>query len=614
MWPGSSPSAIVNGAAGMIIAALLITGLYEGRDLLIPLALAGLLSFILAPLVHRLEYWGAPTAPAVALVLVTLLGLMAGGAVIIGHEVAQLLEELPKHEANLRDKVRFVQTQFGGEGIWQRAAATVENIEQEVREPQAAKKPVTVEVAQGGSTVTTLMEYTRASVPSLVTGFLALLLTVFILLQYRDLRDRAVRLMGTAEMGRSTEALNDAGTDVAHFLLLQTIVNGSFGLITGIALWLIGIPSPALWGAMAAVMRFVPYVGSFASAIFPLALAAMLDPGWGMLTKTAAVFLVVEPAMGQIVEPLLFGHQTRLSSLAVLLGTAFWLLLWGPVGLVLAVPLTLAIVVLGQHLPHLEFLRVLLGNEPALEPHEHLYHQLLAGEAVLAAKDADRWLGEHTFTSYLDTVAIPMLGAASDDERRAIFGRDRMNEFLETVAEYIGLVQESLEYKREKEQEKEKDTGTAPRGNAALDSSSALVIGGRGRLDHAASQLVADALRAEHGIVVRCPSLGGLTGISAAAEAEQDAHPDVVALVSVGAVTPGQLDLLLRRLKSTFAGSQTVVGYFDDAGESLSERGEGQNVRFVNTVEALIDLVGRTARERAHAGDKLRSLEPAAVA
>jgi hypothetical protein len=251
---------------------------------------------------------------------------------------------------------------------------------------------------------------------------------------------------------------------------------------------------------------------------------------------------------------------------------------------------------------------VLLGNEPPLEPHEHLYHQLLAGEAVLAAKEADRWLGEHSLTSYLDAVAIPMLRVASDDERRAIFGRDRMNEFLETVTEYIGLVQESLEYKQEQQ------TETAARGSDAIRSSSALVIGGRGRLDHAASQLVADALHAEHGITVRCPSLGGLTGISSAAEAEPDDHPDVVALVSVGAVTPGQLEFLLRRLKSAFARSQTVVGYFDDDGAPAPHDGENQNVRFVTTVAALIDFVGRTAQERAHANEKLRSLEAAAVA
>src|SRR5262249_18512761 len=154
-------------------------------------------------------------------------------------------------------------------------------------------------------------------------------------------------------------------------------VNASFGAFVAVALWAIGIPSPVLWGAMTAVLRFVPYVGAFVSAAFPMALAAMIDPGWWKLVETAAIFVIADPLLGRVAGPLLFGSQTRLSPLAVLLGISFWTLLWGPIGLVVGVPLTLALVVMGQHLPRLEFLRVLLGNEPVLEPHEHLYHQLL---------------------------------------------------------------------------------------------------------------------------------------------------------------------------------------------------------------------------------------------
>ena len=225
--------------------------------------------------------------------------------------------------------------------------------------------------------------------------------------------------MGTAEIGRSTQAFNAAGSDLAHFFLLQTGLNASFGVFVGLALWAIGVPSPALWGAIAAAMRFVPYIGVFVAAAFPLALAAMVDPGWWMLLETAAVFVIGEPLVGQIVEPLLFGSQTRLSPLAVLLGTAFWTLLWGPVGLVLAVPLTLAVVVMGQHVPRLEFLRILLGNEPVLEPQEQLYHQWLAGEAIQAAKEAERWIGEQTFEKYLDEVAIPSLRVGRSETRCA---------------------------------------------------------------------------------------------------------------------------------------------------------------------------------------------------
>ncbi len=352
MWPGSSPSALVNGASGMIIAAIVVIALYAGRDLLIPLALAGILSFILAPLVRRITDRGAPRGAAVALVVILVLAAVLGAAAIAGRQVTGLLEELPKHEMNLRDKARSLHNAFGGSGIWQRAVATIAAIESEIRDPQESAKPAKIEVAQDtGTPWSTFLEYTRSSVPSLVTAILAFLLTIFILLQLDDLRDRVLRLMGAAEIGRSTQALNEAGDDLSHYFLLQASLNAGFGTFVGIALWLIGVPSPILWGAVAALMRFVPYVGSVLSALPPMALAAMIDPGWGMLIESGIVFLVGEPLVGQLIEPLLFGSQTRLSSIAVLVGASFWTLLWGPVGLVLAMPLTLSIVVMGQHIP-----------------------------------------------------------------------------------------------------------------------------------------------------------------------------------------------------------------------------------------------------------------------
>ena len=255
----------------------------------------------------------------------------------------------------------------------------------------------------------------------------------------------------------------------------------------------------------------------------------------------------------------------------MLLGVAFWTLLWGPVGLVLAVPLTLAVVVMGQHVPRLEFLRVLLGNEPVLEPHEHLYHQLLAGGAIPAAKEADRWIGEQSFENYLDNVAIPAFRVASDDQRRAVLGRDQINELNETIAEYIKLVKESLEYKREQQTAK-----IAADPDATRRAATALVLAGRGSLDLAASQLIADAIRLDLGVAARCPSLGGLTEFSAAAEAEPDTPPDVVALISVGAVTPAQLDILLHRLRWTFpefSNRHRVLGAWGGAAREQRCRG-----------------------------------------
>ncbi len=598
MWPGSSPSAVVNGAAGMIIAALLIAGLYAGQDLLIPLGLAGLLGFVLAPLVRRLEGFGLPNGLAVGLVITALLAALFGGGTVAGREVAQLLEELPKHEANLRDKARYLHFELGAPGIWQKAAATLRSVEQEIVDPQNNSKPLQVQVAQNSEPpLFLLFEYTRKSVPSLLTAALALLLTIFVLLQYRDLRDRAVRLMGTSEIGRSAQAFDDAGSDLGHYLMLQASVNIGFGVFIGLALWVIGIPSPALWGALTAILRFVPYIGAFISAAFPMALAAMIDPGWWKLIEVAAVFVIGDPLVGQILEPLLFGSQTRLSPLAILLAIAFWTLLWGPIGLVLAVPLTLAIVVMGQHLPRLEFLRVLLGNEPVLEPYEQLYHQLLAGEAKFAAKDADRWIGEHSLVSYLDEVVVPAFRIASDDERRAVLGRDQANEFKDATAEYVGLVKEAIEFKLEP-QASDAASDDDARPDAAPHAGTALVLAGRGSQDLAVSQLIADAIRLERNIDARCPPLGGLTAISSAAETGSDEPPDVVALVSVGTVTRAQLDILLRRLRRGFPHSHIVIGYWDKPGEGRSEQ-EAEGMRYAESVSALVDLVGREVQERA---------------
>jgi predicted PurR-regulated permease PerM len=599
MWPGASPSAAVNGAAAMIIAALCIAALYVGRDLLIPLALAGLLSFVLAPMVRRLVSWGLPHALSVAIVATVLLAALLAGGAVAGRQVTQLLEDLPRHEANLRDKARFVHLEMGGSSIWQRATATIRNIEQEIRDPQTESEPLKIEVAQGsGASMATFFEYTRMSASPLVTAALTLLLTIFMMLQYHDLRDRAVRLMGTSEIGRSTQALNEAGDDLAHFLLLQSALNVCFGIYVGIALWAIGIPSPALWGAIATVLRFIPYVGALISAAFPMALAAMIEPGWGKLLETAAVFFIGDPLVGQVVEPLLFGSQTRLSPLAVLLGATFWTLLWGPVGLILAVPLTLAIVVMGQHMPGLEFMRILLGNEPALEPPEQLYHQLLAGDANQAAKEADRWIGEHSFESYLDEVAIPSLRVASEDHKRGVFGRQQMNDFDETLAEYMRLLKESLDFKHEQQA-----TAIAAKPDSSRRrAGTALVLAGRGNLDLAASELIADALRLDLGMAVRCPSLGGLTGIGAAVEAAPDKHPDVIALVSVGAVTTAQLELLMRRVKRTFPRSGLIVSYWDEREEGLGQPGaDSEAVRYADSATSLIDLVGRIADEQSSA-------------
>jgi hypothetical protein len=256
---------------------------------------------------------------------------------------------------------------------------------------------------------------------------------------------------------------------------------------------------------------------------------------------------------------------------------------------------------MGQHVPRLEFLRILLGNEPVLEPQEQLYHQLLAGEAIQAAKEADRWIGERTFENYLDEVAIPSFRIASDDQKRAALGREQMNELNGTIAEYIQLVKESLDFKREQQA-----AAIAAKPDGARRSATALILAGRGSLDLAASELIADAIRLDLGIVVRCPSLGGLTGIGAAAEAAPEEHPDIIALVSVGAVTPAQLDLLLRRVKRSFPRSRRrrILG------KGRRTRGTERSLRA--PIRRIQSHPGRIADEQPSAAGPARRLEAVA--
>src|SRR5215470_13885565 len=594
LWSGTSSNPAVNGAAALIIVALVIVGLYGGRDLLIPLALAGLLSFILFPLVRRLINWGVPQGFAVTFVVTVLIATVLSGITFAGHQVAQLLEEVPQHETNLREKARHVHSLLGGTGIWQRAIETLRNVEQEIHDPETESKPLKIEVAPN-QPLSVLLEYTRSTLPSIATAGLSLVMTIFILLQYGELRDRIVRLMGVAEIGRSTRALNEAGYDLARFLLLQTGLNVSFGVFIAAALWLIGIPSPGLWGAVAALMRFVPYVGSALAAIFPIALAAMVDPGWWKLIETAAVFIGGDIIVGQFVEPILFGSRTRLSSIAVVFGAAFWTLLWGPVGLILAVPLTLTIVVIGQHVPHLEFLRVLLGNEPVLEPHQKLYRQLLAGDTAEAAEEAGRWLEERGYIRYLDESVIASLQLASDDRQRGVLGKGQVEDLKIVLPEYIGQVRELLDFKDEQESARNGEGKTA----SPNETVTAVVIAGRGIIDLAAAELVADAIRSEVGISTQCPSLGGLTGISTAEESLHDAPMDIIVLVSVGEVTGAQLDLLVNRVKRVFKGSAIAIGYWggSSTAKSLKEH-DGGLIFPAKTVDALVHAVRRIANER----------------
>lgn len=271
--------------------------------------------------------------------------------------------------------------------------------------------------------------------PLATTGIIVIFV-IFILIQREDLRNRLIRLAGSHDLQRTTSALDDAAGRLSRLFLNQLLINTGFGVLIGTGLCLIGIPSAILWGILAAVLRFVPYIGSVIAAAFPLALAVAVDPGWSMLMWTAALFFVVEPAIGQVVEPMVYGRSTGLSPVAVVVSATFWTALWGPIGLVLAAPLTVCLVVLGRHVERLAFLDVMFGDRPALSPPEIFYQRMLAGDPTEAAEKAEEFLKERSLSSYYDEVALKGLQLAQSDLDRNALDPARLIKIRDTVIEF----------------------------------------------------------------------------------------------------------------------------------------------------------------------------------
>ena len=578
MWPGSSPSSLVNGAAGLTIIALVIAALHFADDFLIPLAIAGFLSFLLQPPVQWLDNRGWPRSLAVISVVLVTTFVFGLAGLFLAREASNLAAELPRYETNLREKAKTAADTLQSVGVWHNASKVLERVEGELKTPSTEAPPLKVEVRQEEARpLAALLGYVQLTLSPLATIALTFLFTVFILLQYHDLRDRIVRLMGPSEIGRSTQALNEAALDLSHFFRLQAGLNLSFGVVVAIVLWLIGLPNPGLWGAIAAVSRFIPYIGGVVAAVAPLLIAGSVEPGWSKLIATGAAIAAAEFTVAHIIEPLLFGSKTRLSPLAVLIAAAFWTTIWGPVGLILALPLTLGLVVFGEHIPHLAFLKVLLGNNPALTAEQRLYHLLLAGEASEAVEEASKSLAERPWEDYLEEVAIPALSIAARDSNSGVLRREQLFNLKETTEEFVELCKDMIEMR-----DVEKELGKSSVLEGRL-----VAVPGRGSFDEAAGELFVLAARMAGHETATCASPGGLTGISAAAD-RREGPIKYVALITVGGVTPRQLELLSHRAQRDLAPSRLGI-FVANTGRLITQKDKAKSSSQVfNSIKSLI--------------------------
>ena len=428
--------------------------LYFARPILIPLALALTLNFLLTPIVMWLQRFSLRRGLAVALVMLIFSAVVGGMAWVVAGQLLQVASDLPKYRENIRNKIEALH--LPPESALGRAAESVKEIDMDFSAPaaagggqtnaQALSKPalpqaqsaVPVQVVTAPATgLEYLSQMLKPLLQPLSTAGMVLIFTVFILIKQEDLRDRFLRLAGVAQLHAMTLALNDATQRISRYLVLQLLVNVCYGLCFGIGVFLIGIPNPLLWGVIAGIFRIVPYVGALSATAFPLILALAIFHSWGPPLLLMLLFAVLELIASNVVEPWLYGAHTGISSLALLVTTVFWTMLWGWAGLVLAVPLTVCVIVLGRYVPRMSFLHVLLGDETALSIEAQFYQRLLALDQDDARSIAFNYLKSNSLLNLYDKVLIPALALAEQDRHRGALDERRESFLFLSASEIV---------------------------------------------------------------------------------------------------------------------------------------------------------------------------------
>lgn len=418
--PPQDRTDIVRMAAWMVVGSVIIGLLYFGQDVLIPLAIAFLVSFALGPLVRGLVRRGVPQVAAVALVMLTVIAMLLGLGLLITSQVSVLSAELPAYQSTIRTKIAALGQSMEGPGLFDGVLQTVATVQDQMATalqdaPGSVADPLAVTVVgDGPSPFSTAIAWLTPALAPLATLGIVVVFVFLVLLDRGDLRDRLIRLLG-GNLHRSTDALEEAGKRISKYLLMQLVVNVTYGIPMAIGLWAIGVPGWVLWGTLAAIMRFIPYVGPMLSAVFPLALAFAVDPGWDMVLMALALILFLELVSNNIVEPLLYGTSTGLSALSLIAAATFWTALWGPVGLILSTPLTVCLLVVGRNLPQLAFFDTLLGSTPALDLPTRIYQRLIADDPDEAYDIATDAIAATGVTGFYNQSGLEVLRQASDD-------------------------------------------------------------------------------------------------------------------------------------------------------------------------------------------------------
>ena len=418
-------SSKTSSAVGLLVAAAI---LYLARDVLIPLALAILLSFLLAPLVRRLEHWKLGRLTSTLIAVVIGFAFIGGIGLIAARQALSLAGKLPEYRENIREKIHALRAPH--DGTLGKAAEAIKQLESDAAPGAATPLPVT-ETAP--SAFAALAEMVGPFVKPIGTALAVVVFTILLLLNRENMRERLIGLIGPRQINVTTQAMGEASYRVSRYLYMQLVVNMMFGIPFGIALYFIGVPNAMLWGLLGTLLRFVPYAGVWIAAALPTLLGFAIFDGWSEVMWIVGVFVVLELILVNAVEPWLYGRSAGLSAIAIIAAALFWTWLWGPVGLLLAVPLTVCIAVMGRYIPEMGWLNVLLGVEPVLTPEARFYQRLIARDQEEAGEIAEKYAEEHGNVALFENILVPALSLAESDRHRGALDEEQSRFAFETT-------------------------------------------------------------------------------------------------------------------------------------------------------------------------------------
>jgi predicted PurR-regulated permease PerM len=618
----------------LVVLSVVVAGLYLGRAIAIPIAIAVLISFCLGPAVSWLRRHHLGRIPSIIIAVVPALLALVAFAYVVTIEVGRLAGNVQAYQTNIEGKINSVadalpsrmmldrgsdfirKLKTGGVKQAEQIPATPPPVSVPSRGRGAAKsvppaadpmvaakppsdKPIAVEIqAPEPGPLDLFRSILGPLVEPVSDAGLVLLFVIFFLAERETLRDRVIRLAGAKDLHRTTMLMDEAGKRLSRFLLLQTAVNAGFGVVVTLGLLIIGLPNAALWGAMAAILRFIPYLGVAASSILPLLLAFAVDPGWTMLFWTAGLFVVLELIVGNIFEPWLYGTSTGLSAVALVVSVIFWTWLWGSIGLLLATPLTVCIAVIGRYVPPLAFLEILLGNQAALKPEESFYQRLLAGDPAEATSQAEDFLKTRSLAEFYDEVALPALLLAERDRSRG----ELEDEQMKHVAAGVREVDENLAPDAAKPSRSIWHPRGAAKAAEPLDvvddaSDVVLCVAGRTELDEAAAALLARLAEGDGRRVVTLPHN------SAIRIALPDLDASRIKIVCLSYLDPESAPharYLARRFRRRVGGDICLFVAFWGLGQNVARleniRGETRADRVVGTLQAAAEAIEAAGR------------------